>query len=321
MEYFKVYLAGKIEKFDWRYDLFPRLRDSLSTKLFNAVHLVNGLEYNGPFIDSFEDVFGHEELEQEKGLTQSESPDGTGNDKAKCRKKFYRECIKRIKESNYIFCWLNDPRAFGTIYEIGYATAKGKCVFLAMPKSDFDSGTMWIASIGVDKCVVTDSLQDAWKQFEKWVGRKKLAKRAIKNIDSATESQVKYIGDLAACSDAFYIKSRSALYDLDKVTASEVIQSLRDGGTMVEAFDEYFGNREDFINDNDNDSRVVTVRVFIQEEEEGYVATFPEYHLVTSGGDSYEATLQNAQQTITDHLDSIGIMNNFIELEELDEGW
>jgi very-short-patch-repair endonuclease len=63
------------------------------------------------------------------------------DDRAFARWRLTQLCFRAIDESNLVFAWFDAPGAYGTMFELGYALAKGKSVAIAtdpnMPYEDF----------------------------------------------------------------------------------------------------------------------------------------------------------------------------------------
>lgn len=77
-----------------------------------------------------------------------------------------------IDQADVVFAWLDDPTAYGTIAEIGYAYAKGKPVWIYYPFEAFDAPwypDMWFSrSMSGGNDFGADDVFAAYSQFERW---------------------------------------------------------------------------------------------------------------------------------------------------------
>lgn len=196
----RVYLAGKIGKQDWRHQLFPGL-DRLVTSndldewrtwkssAFNHqapiidpewVDLAeierDGLLYGGPYFVGCD--HGGYHGRNTHGQQQPDPHGGTccvtpGID----REQITESCLSLIRRCDYVFCWLDKPDAYGSIFELGFAEALSKPVFLAMPHTglgtNLDSDTWFVqlrafrsgAFYAAGGFTTSSSVIDAWNQF------------------------------------------------------------------------------------------------------------------------------------------------------------
>lgn len=129
-----VYLAGKISKNDWRHDATD-LRGAWGSDgsdpdpTWPTGHaLMNGaFEYTGPFF---------------MGCDHGPGTHGCGEDHvgvefaypAPGRAGVLRLCLDAIRRSDIVFVWLDDPTAYGSLVELGYAKALGKEIIVAAPE-------------------------------------------------------------------------------------------------------------------------------------------------------------------------------------------
>jgi very-short-patch-repair endonuclease len=135
-----IYLAGKISKDDWRHELLGHgLRgiwqpedDGLTSWPTIKDGVLNTFDYVGPYFISDDHGCGH-----------GSSTHGCGNDgQLICysdqllpeRHQVRDLCLAAIDAADIVFAWLDDPTAYGTLVEIGYAKARGKKIVIAAPE-------------------------------------------------------------------------------------------------------------------------------------------------------------------------------------------
>lgn len=137
-----IYLAGKIDKDDWRHDL-------LGWKLRGAWEMdANGgwpsswpvlkgcvldtFDYVGPYFISDDHGCGHGPGTH--GCAEDGSLlCGSGGDLPK-RPEVRDLCLAAIDTADIVFAWLDDLTAYGTLVEIGYAKGRGKHIIIASPE-------------------------------------------------------------------------------------------------------------------------------------------------------------------------------------------
>jgi hypothetical protein len=143
----KIYLAGKVDKNDWRHDIVDGLSDLCNNNFYNNPDqewpiiedaFIPGYSYSGPYFIGCDHGCSHGEN------THGYGPGCGGSDfydEVKCRGDGQRrshiatQCKKAITRSDYIFAWIDDLTAFGTLFELGYASALNKRIFLALDES------------------------------------------------------------------------------------------------------------------------------------------------------------------------------------------
>jgi len=168
-----VYMAGKIEKGDnkWRDQLEKQNR--YTDFIFNR---------SGPFFIS--DDHGCFHGEDSHGRGSNKSVPCMGSDEltekqyegSQSPESVFDLCKKQIKESDIVFAWVDEPDAFGTLYELGMCYGICKPVFMAMPTrfsnaygKPFDGRPedLWFSTIGADQFVYTNTHLQAWNLFKK----------------------------------------------------------------------------------------------------------------------------------------------------------
>lgn len=121
----RIYAAGKIAKNDWRGvrnewylddGPWPTVRDWMP-----------GLDYTGPFF-----------LGDDHGCAHGRGTHALDvdcvNPVPDWQAAAVARCLGAIDSSDFVFAWLDDPTAYGTLVEIGYATGKGIPVVVASPE-------------------------------------------------------------------------------------------------------------------------------------------------------------------------------------------
>lgn len=199
----RVYMAGKISKYDWRHDLTPSyalrnvdLRYDEATQSVRPVETfaVSGFEYVGPFF--LADDHGCFHGPHSHGFGALHWPEcGPGNvddyalDRAldpedrhagywRTRSLVHRSCLAQIRSSDAIFAWVEQWDAYATLLEIGYATARGIPVYLAFdlmyqpkPIQDAPSSVWndwWFAEQTASFCEYAPDARTAWMAFIQW---------------------------------------------------------------------------------------------------------------------------------------------------------
>lgn len=160
-----IYLAGKIEKHDWRHDIVDELEGkSLLRGDGGGIHqgafsqwpimdkaIFGEFNYSGPYFVSGEHFSFHGEGTHGVGADELPSGDllpktqhayientgghGSGYPEGLSYATVVDRCQHAIGRSDLIFAWIDDITCYGTIAEIGYAKALGKIVWIAGPRS------------------------------------------------------------------------------------------------------------------------------------------------------------------------------------------
>jgi hypothetical protein len=90
-----------------------------------------------------------------------------------------KSCFKWIDSAQVVFCYIDGERAFGTLFELGYAAAREKPIFLAVRADQNDSGDngfdfvrfwedAWFLRQAVCRAICAPNAHSAWKDFVKW---------------------------------------------------------------------------------------------------------------------------------------------------------
>lgn len=238
----RVYLAGKIEKNDWRHDLFPDLRVSQLSTGVRAEVTSEGLIYMGPFFSSC----GH-------GCAHGPSQHGSGVDGVGCfegqadtelvRGKVARTCLRSIESSTFIYCWIEDLTAYGSLFELGYARAKAKQIFVAVKKSEKGqelSSELWFALTQAHKWVEAESPEDGWTRFREWMKRRRKVADQRKQFKPMTKPQERYLLDLLERCEGLELIDRDRLSTIDVAGAGAMIDCFVAGGDPANDFPDFF---------------------------------------------------------------------------------
>jgi nucleoside 2-deoxyribosyltransferase len=125
----RIYLAGKISRTDWRHELVTGLDDTLACADFSSgwpvlEKAIYGTDdYTGPFFREIE--------------------------KDKSSQKVHRLCLSAVDRSDLVYAWVDEPTAYATFYELGYARGIGIPTVIAYPES-FDKSEFWFQNCCAD---------------------------------------------------------------------------------------------------------------------------------------------------------------------------
>jgi nucleoside 2-deoxyribosyltransferase len=109
----KIFLAGKIKRVCWRHQLVRGLDSILEQASFDdgwpvmEKAIFGRYDFVGPYFRPIQKMLP----------TQ----------------KIHRLCMEAIETSDLVFSWFDDPEAYATMFEFGYAKAKGVPVIIAYP--------------------------------------------------------------------------------------------------------------------------------------------------------------------------------------------
>lgn len=182
----RVYLAGKICKDGWRNELVSNRRLSFWTDAdgpadwpieWSAVR-EDGYTITGPFFVGCDHGCTH------GNMNHASSGGCQYGDTYLARRSIQRMCLTAIDGSDVVFVWFDDPTAYGTLAEIGYASAAGKRIYFACPPcpSGFDvnppedhrcecvlHGETWFAAGLADHVVMAPDVRQAFDlMVEDW---------------------------------------------------------------------------------------------------------------------------------------------------------
>lgn len=124
-----IMLVGKIDVKDWRHMLvrdLAEVQEKIDPSqgwpvLENAIHGIHS--YVGPYF---------------KNLSQQEKAEGKVA-------KTHRLCLEAVDKADLIYAWVDDLTCYASLFELGYAHAKGKYTVVCYPP-DFDRAELWFTS-------------------------------------------------------------------------------------------------------------------------------------------------------------------------------
>lgn len=120
-----IFLAGKIARKCWRHMLVTGLDEVLEHQNFDAgwpvmeKAIFGKYGYTGPYFRKIEKMLPGQ--------------------------KVHRLCMEAIDRSDLVFSWFDDPEAYASMFEFGYAKAKGVPIVIAYPNG-FDKSEFWFQS-------------------------------------------------------------------------------------------------------------------------------------------------------------------------------
>lgn len=177
----KIYLAGKIGKYDWRHRIVTGLSDIDPTETeegrnndlsytvlpsawpVTARAIFGTHDYTGPYFvpsgpnhniyhgrDTHGSGLGNDAGYQPgvwapDELAEAEATHYSYPDDAASRKHLIKLCLSAIIASDVVFAWMDSTTAYGTLFELGFAVAHRKPIWWAQPRNNYDLGDMWFA--------------------------------------------------------------------------------------------------------------------------------------------------------------------------------
>jgi Nucleoside 2-deoxyribosyltransferase len=210
----RVYLAGKIDKHDWRHELVPGLRGALSVsetrrvcgecgpdcdgtrKHFCYVRAEWGeprtpvweahgvsLAYAGPYFLSCDHGCYHGRSAHGVGATEAgpyePGRQGACGDPAAKSAYVVERCLAWLRSADLVFAWLDDGSAYGTVAELGYAAALGTPIHIGLPtrRRDDRLEDMWFVRELAAEAWDAATPGEAFARFVAHVGRRRPAGR------------------------------------------------------------------------------------------------------------------------------------------------
>ena len=140
-----IYLAGKIDKSDWRHQVVPELRRH---EAYLETIDTNEFIYVGPFFKSCD-----------HGCFHTDGSHGLLGQNQKLRRlaqiQVRNACFEAVKNCDIFFLYINHPEAFGSLVEVGWAQAFNKkvVVIYAPGIASPYSNDYWFSSITADRTV------------------------------------------------------------------------------------------------------------------------------------------------------------------------
>jgi hypothetical protein len=165
----RIYAAGKITKNGWRHKLFPVESgyDYSNSTAYAwpdeiAIPGLPGAVYVGPHF-----------LSDDHGCFHGENLHGVAAGSAACggvypglsRPDVAKRCLAALEEATHVFVWIDDPSAYGTLVEIGYARALGKQVHVYVSDKCDQLADLWFAGQIASAYVETKDYVAAWEDF------------------------------------------------------------------------------------------------------------------------------------------------------------
>lgn len=130
----RVFLVGKIGEGDWRHGIVKGLAERLKS--------LDPATEGWPMMEGA--ILGmHDYLGPYLAKIPKEAPESI---------KTHRLCLKGIDDSDLVYCWFDNLEAYASLYEMGYAHAKGKYTVVAYPPG-FDRRELWFMSCCSDEIV------------------------------------------------------------------------------------------------------------------------------------------------------------------------
>lgn len=164
----RIYLAGPIGKHCWRHCLVPGLRDALysgdapdfrdvldtcnkheALPCYQAVNRqlefkIGSHFYVGPFFIACDHGCAHGSNSHGVAAGGKENSCITAGDGGFTQDQVREFCRSQIDSADLIFAWIDRELAYGTIWELGYATARNKDIVVRWP-TGFDISDMWLS--------------------------------------------------------------------------------------------------------------------------------------------------------------------------------
>lgn len=182
-----VYLAGKISRNDWRFRIFP-IRNADTSHITQNPHphqpVVDGMRYVGPFFLACDHGCFHGDSSHGRGADRLRwaEPSNTHLEPDASRicytldaaehtpQDVFQKCLKWLAEAEIVFAWVDAPSAYGTLVEVGIATALGIPVYLATSREAETryniSREMWFAAAATgEQFRVFADVLEAWRDF------------------------------------------------------------------------------------------------------------------------------------------------------------
>jgi len=75
-----------------------------------------------------------------------------------------KRCLAAIEQATHIFAWIDDPTAYGSLVEVGYARALNKEVFLYFDRAKSLDG-LWFSTQIATSFIESDNAFAAWDDF------------------------------------------------------------------------------------------------------------------------------------------------------------
>ena len=170
----KIYAAGKVAQGNWRERIFGirGVWDLDDMEKMTPWPEIKGDDSN-PFTGEDWTYVGPYALSCDHGCMHGANQhglnaDGTGEGGAYPgvhRDEIHRRCLEAIDACTHVFAWIDDPTAYGTLVEIGYALARGKSVHVYFDSAKRSSLLdLWFAAYS-GKFAWAANADSAWSAF------------------------------------------------------------------------------------------------------------------------------------------------------------
>lgn len=152
----RIYLAGKISKNCWRHFLVHGLREHSwgSGDLEQDDWICTG-----PFFTSCDHGCSHQP--NLHGVLTNQNGCGV----TMTQQELVNHLKQAIDSSDAVFVYINSKDCFGTYHEVGYASAKGKQIYIVYGP-DVDPKELWIQKTDATKAIEIVSINQLKREFE-----------------------------------------------------------------------------------------------------------------------------------------------------------
>ena len=227
----KIYLAGKISKYNWRNKI---LKDSRIDETNTPYILEEGFEYVGPYFLSCDHGCYHGYKTHGRRICSTSIC--SDDYKNETREKTISKCYEWIDNTDILFCWIDDITAYGTFTEIGYASAKKKIIYIACDKKiEKSSLDIWFPLLSSDVLTYEDNIEDAWENFVKWHNNG-MVESFHKIYTPISESQFYFIQNLFGKSRYELLIDTKELRNISSETAGKIIAVLKNKNKTIEDY-------------------------------------------------------------------------------------
>lgn len=167
-----IYMAGKITKNCWRNSILSVREAITPDKPWPVLPFTvnsQSFGYTGPFFYSCDHGYYHQP--HSHGWASLQDNCCTLEDNFLLKKivqqrdYVVKNCEAAIDKADVFFAWIDDLTCYGTLVELGYARAKGKCVVIGLPEA-FDSSPIWFSLQLAHTVIFADNPSDV---LAKWV--------------------------------------------------------------------------------------------------------------------------------------------------------
>jgi nucleoside 2-deoxyribosyltransferase len=178
-----VYFAGKIGRRDWRHSIYSSLDDhrfAAGNEEKRPALIRDGIRYVGPFFQASQHGAAHGASTH--GCNFANPYIEARRDEVKPHNDTYERvcdlCLEWLGDADAVFCYIDGPRAYGTAFELGFARAARKPIFLAFGsddewccypyRRDDEWRDLWLIRQAASVVVSVESIHTAWRLFLGW---------------------------------------------------------------------------------------------------------------------------------------------------------